>query len=204
MHISFDDVAVHLTPPLSDDDRVHPWTWVYFDVELVSPHPDLTPLSRYYPRKCRSHRIGLVKYSWRSTVPPKCHSQPCNFKWLAKPYFPVIQFGVLDLLSVNGPFHECVTLVKHLIVPPDGFMNAPYRRLNAVMQWRALILMFCHRESKEVDPVTVMSITLSLSYTQETVISCCLRSSNGRFSTRAMIQPEWKHPCHWLMASEVS
>ena len=64
-------------------------------------------------------------------------------------------------LSVDGPFHECVTLVKHLIVPPrcglrlfcdnahQGFdqrqlwaiiekqtnswaMNAPYRRLNAL------------------------------------------------------------------------
>ena len=64
-------------------------------------------------------------------------------------------------LSVDGPFHECVTLVKHLIVPPrcglrlfcdnahQGFdqrqlwaiiekqtnswaMNAPHRRLNAL------------------------------------------------------------------------
>ena len=75
--------------------------------------------------------------------------------------FPVIHLDELDMLSVDGPLHECVTLVKHLIVPPRcglrlrchhahlGFdqrqlwaiiekktnswaRNTPYRRLNAV------------------------------------------------------------------------
>ena len=74
---------------------------------------------------------------------------------------PFIHLSALDLLYVNGPLHECVTLVKHLIVPPRcglhlkcdnthlGFdqrqlwaiikkkidswaKNAPYRRLNVV------------------------------------------------------------------------
>jgi hypothetical protein len=76
--------------------------------------------------------------------------------------FPFIHLDALDLLYVNGSFHECVTLVKHLIVPPRcglrlicyhahlGFdqrqlwaiiekkidswaKNTPYRRLHAVM-----------------------------------------------------------------------
>ena len=75
--------------------------------------------------------------------------------------FPVIHLDDLDMLSLNGPLHECVILVKHLIVRPCcgltllcdhvqlGFdqrqlwaiiekkinswaKNAPYRRLNAV------------------------------------------------------------------------
>ena len=32
--------------------------------------------------------------------------------------FPVIHHDELDMLSVIGPLHECVSLVKHLIVPP--------------------------------------------------------------------------------------
>ena len=32
--------------------------------------------------------------------------------------FPVVHLGALDMLSVDGPFHESVTLVDHLIVPP--------------------------------------------------------------------------------------
>ena len=31
---------------------------------------------------------------------------------------PVIHLSALDMLTVDGPFHECVTLVKHLIMPP--------------------------------------------------------------------------------------
>ena len=32
--------------------------------------------------------------------------------------FPFIHLGALDMLSLDGPFHECVILVKHLITPP--------------------------------------------------------------------------------------
>ena len=74
--------------------------------------------------------------------------------------FSFIHLDALEMLDVDGPIHECVTLVKHLIVPPRcglylkcdharlGFdqrqlwaiiekkidsraKNAPYRRLNA-------------------------------------------------------------------------
>ena len=32
--------------------------------------------------------------------------------------FPFIHLDALDMLIVHGPFHECVTLVRHLIMPP--------------------------------------------------------------------------------------
>ena len=30
---------------------------------------------------------------------------------------PVIHLSALDMLTIDGPFHECITLVKHLILP---------------------------------------------------------------------------------------
>ena len=36
----------------------------------------------------------------------------------ANDIYPVVHLRALDMLSVDGPFHESVTLVDHLIVPP--------------------------------------------------------------------------------------
>ena len=37
---------------------------------------------------------------------------------LANDICPVIHLSALDMLTIDGPFHECVTLVKHLIMFP--------------------------------------------------------------------------------------
>ena len=100
------------------------------------------------------------------------------------------------MLEVEGPLHECVTLVKHLIVPLrcgldltchgthqgfdqrqlwtiiekkiDSWAKSPYRRLNVTASSGFVNVGNLPREdiSKEVD--TALSISLELSNVDET------------------------------------
>ena len=110
--------------------------------------------------------------------------------------FPVIHLDALDMLEVEGLLHECVALLKHLIVPLccgldltcdgthqgfdqrqlwtiiekkiDSWAKNPYRRLNVTAFSGFVNVGNLPREdiSKEVD--TALSISLELSNVDET------------------------------------
>ena len=102
---------------------------------------------------------------------------------------PFIHLDALDILMVQGPFHECVALVKHLILPPrcglrlrcgDAHLgsdqrelwaiikkrigswakNVPYRRLNAETGGGSVKIGNIPREDDGQELDPIMSISL--------------------------------------------
>ena len=164
MHIFPDGTAGHLTHPLFNNHapNLQSLGLVRCTVDFTSPV--LTPLTEL--------NVDLSEENARPTIlcwlnilagMPSLRSLRLGqaiSSGSPNDIFPVIHLE-LDMLSLIGPLHECVTLVKHLIVPPCcglrllcdhahlGFdqrqlwaiiekkisswaKNAPYRRLNAV------------------------------------------------------------------------
>jgi hypothetical protein len=123
MHVSF--VAGHLTHPLFDNHapNLQNLGLLHCSVDFTSPVlTSLTDLSVRDIDQLEGDAVptvldwlnilgGMPSLRWVTLV-DAISSAPTN------DICPVIHLDALDMLSVDGPFHECVTLVKHLIMPP--------------------------------------------------------------------------------------
>ena len=122
VHVSFLGIAGHLTHPLFDNNapKLRKLGLLRCSVDFTSPV--LTPLTELYVHTARRKNTvsvldwlnilgGMPSLRWVTLV-NAISSAPAN------DVCPVIHLGALDMLSIDGPFHECVTLVNHLIMPP--------------------------------------------------------------------------------------
>ena len=120
--VSFLDTAGHLTHPLFDNNAPNLQTLGLLRCTVHLTSPVLTPLTELYVDAVGQEN-ALSVLDWLNIL----GGMP-SLQWVtlvdaisivpAKDTCPVIHLGALNMLSVGGPFHECVTLVKHLIMPP--------------------------------------------------------------------------------------
>ena len=117
----YDGVAGPLTHPLFDNRAPNlqslglPWGTVDFT------SPILTPLTELYVRDIANGSPTVLEWLYILGGMP-------SLRWVtlihaissapANDICPVIHLSALVMLSIDGPFHESVTLVDHLIVPP--------------------------------------------------------------------------------------
>jgi hypothetical protein len=171
VHVFFDSgvtADLHLTHPLFDNHapNLRSFGLGGCTVDFTSPIFKLTPLTELHVN-IRREKARHTLLDWLNILGgmPSLRSVHLNLTRAISSsslndIFPVIHLDALDMLTVNGSLHECVTLVKHLIVPPRcglklvcghvhlGFdqqqlwaiikkkidswaTNAPYRRLRA-------------------------------------------------------------------------
>ena len=124
VHVFFMDIAGHLTHPLFDNHAPNLQILGLHRCTIDFTSPVLTSLTELY--------VNLSEENARPTTLNWLHilgGMP-SLQWVRffrafssgspndSDIFPFIHLGALDMLSVDGPFHECVTLVKHLILPP--------------------------------------------------------------------------------------
>jgi hypothetical protein len=165
MHIFFDFGVGHLTHPLFDNNAPNLQSLGLGRCSVNFTSPVLTPLTelRVDIAHSNAHPTILAWLNILGGMPSLRSVRLSRAISSGSPsdIFPSIHLDALDKLFVNGSLHECVTLVKHLIVPPHcglrlncdyahlGFdqrqlwaiiekkidswaKNAPYRRINAL------------------------------------------------------------------------
>ena len=121
-HVFFTHMARHLTYPLFDNHAPN-LKCLHLDrcsVDFTSPV--LMPLTELYVHSIAQEN-ALPVSDWLNIL----GGMRPSIRWVtlvgaisrapANDNCPVIHLGALDMLSVDGPFHECVTLVNHLIMP---------------------------------------------------------------------------------------
>ena len=164
MHVHFDDFAGHLTHPLFDNHapNLRIFGMSLCTVDLTSPV--VTHVTELFVHNSQENGPFTI-LDWLNIfggMPSLREVQLFSSISRGSPndIFPFIHLDALDMLVVDGPLHECVMLVEHLIVPPRcglslhcdpahvGFdqrrlwaiikkkigswaKNTPYRRLNA-------------------------------------------------------------------------
>ena len=121
VHVVVDGgVAGHLTHPLFDNRAPNLQSLGLHRGTVDFTSPVLTPLTELYVDNCFPTVTvlewlnilgGMPSLRWVTLI-HAISSAPANG------IFPVVHLGALDMLSVEAPFHESVTLVDHLIVPP--------------------------------------------------------------------------------------
>ena len=124
VNVSFLDIAGHLKHPLFDNNAPKLQALGLLRCSVHFTSPVLTPLTELYVNTVGQENTvsvvdwlnilgGMPSLRWVTlikaiSIAPRPANETC----------PVIHLGALNMLSVDGPFHECVTVVKHLNMPP--------------------------------------------------------------------------------------
>jgi hypothetical protein len=125
MHVFLDDDAGHLTHPLFDNHapNLQSLGLGRCTVDLTSPvltsitelHVDITPSNAHPNILDWLNILGGIPSLQSVHLSGAISSGP---RGSPNDVFPFIHLDALDILFLDGSLHECVTLVKHLIVPP--------------------------------------------------------------------------------------
>ena len=121
-HVFFIHMAGHLTHPLFDNHAPNLQNLLLNRCSVDFTSPVLTPLTELYVHTIAQEN-SLPVLDWLNIL----GGMP-SLRWVtlvgaisgapANDISQAIHLGALDMLSVDGPFHECVALVKNLIMPP--------------------------------------------------------------------------------------
>ena len=205
MFVFFDDFAGRLTHPLFDNHapNLRNFCLSMWTVDFTSPV--FSPLTELILDVSQVNGLFTI-LDWLNILGgmPSLRSVQLNgldqaiSRGSPNDIFPFIHLNALDMLMVEGPFHECVALVKHLILPPrcglslrceDAHVgsdqrqlwaiiekrigswakNVPYRRLNAKAGAGSVDIGNIPREDDGRDLDPIMSISLYSSNFEETI-----------------------------------
>ena len=146
-HVFFIHMGGHLTHPLFDNHAPNLQNLRLLRCSVDFTSPVLTPLTELYVHTIAQEN-ALPVSDWLNIL-----GRMPSLRWVtlvgaisgapANDISQVIHLGALDMLSVDGPFHECVALVKNLIMPPrcglrlrcnDAHLGFDQRQLWAIIE----------------------------------------------------------------------
>ena len=159
VHLMFTGDTGHLTHPLFNNNAPNLQTLSLLRCSVDLTSPVLTSLTELYAREIFFDEEDTVPtvLDWLNILGgmPSLRRVDLNHAISSAPaandICPVIHLIALDMLSIVGPFDECVTLVKHLILPPRCGLKLKLRRYYRDVGFDQRQLELCAIIEKRID-----------------------------------------------------